>query len=288
MAKLETVKSITIITFTPSQNIPRHASLSKVLAVVPGGTELAKAQFSALMAALQEKDQVAIVRYVFRNGTSPKLGALVYMPKGYAYFVQLPYSQDVRYYRFPAFDFLTSESINSKSLQTSFTLPPTDRIAVESTTKHHLDKRNGTRAKAMEAIDGLIDSMDLDGMPDFWPKNTFNPSFQRIYQNILARVLDPSAALPEPEVAVRALLQPLSTFDEAAKPSLMAMQSCFTIEKVPEKAVKEKSTAREEAVLDDHDRSEFDLAHHTEAESEDKLSKKRKTEDFSSLDFLLE
>lgn len=64
--------------------------MSNILAVVPDpSSNVASAQLSSLAAAMQDLNQVAIVRYVRTDNSSPRLGALVPNAKGYLYFTQV-------------------------------------------------------------------------------------------------------------------------------------------------------------------------------------------------------
>jgi hypothetical protein len=84
--RLETKKEMTVLGFTPLKNIARHYYMSNVLAVVP--MDQGKA-YSALVAALYELQCACIVRYCRVDNASPRMGCLLHMKKGYAYFVQV-------------------------------------------------------------------------------------------------------------------------------------------------------------------------------------------------------
>ncbi|KAI8897119.1 SPOC like C-terminal domain-containing protein [Globomyces pollinis-pini] len=251
-SKLRTEKSMKIIKFASLSSISREFSMGKVLAVVPDQENtLAGHQFSAFIHALREKDAAAIVQYVSRTDTSPKIGALMYHKKGYGFFVQLPYADDVRYYNFPPIDFLTLPKINSKSYQMSAILPPERRLmSVESSRKHPLDTRTTDREVALQLVDGFIDAMDLRNAEDehlFMPKRVFNPTYQHMYNQIFFRALhaNDGSLLPlDPEV--RALVEPLVDMAENAEHIAKKLKSAFDCKQVPPKAVKkgkEKSKA---------------------------------------------
>lgn len=64
--------------------------MNNVLAVIPKlGDALAKIQFEALMAAMNDKGMGAIVRYCRTENASPKIGVLKYCRKGYGYFIHV-------------------------------------------------------------------------------------------------------------------------------------------------------------------------------------------------------
>jgi hypothetical protein len=78
--------------------------------------------------------------------------------------------------------------------------------------------------------------MDLSNSTSFWPKHTFNPTYRRLYQCIIARSLD-DGALPDPDFKIKSQLEPIP-FDGADK-YVDEIKKCFEIKAV-EKKVKRK------------------------------------------------
>ena len=120
------------------------------------------------------------------------------------------------------------ETINQKSFRQSKTLrDPLE--TTHSTKKHKLDHRLSSLQKANEAIDGLIEAMDLTESQSFWPKYTFNPTYRRIYQCIISRSLNPDEnGVPEVDGRIKAQLEVLridTTF-------ISEIKKCFEIERV--------------------------------------------------------
>jgi len=166
--------------------------MENVLAIVPDpSSKVAAEKLASLSAALQVKDHVAIVRYCRSEDSSPKLAVLSSNTKGYLYFNQIPFADDIRQWTFRPFDFLANEEVNSKSGFTSKCLPLKRRLdQVSSARKHTLDARKVSKTKAMEAIHELIDCLDCSGeFERLWPKKTGNVSLEKVYNGIMKKTM---------------------------------------------------------------------------------------------------
>jgi hypothetical protein len=166
--------------------------MSNVLAIVPDpSSKVAAEKLASLSAAMQVKDHVAIVRYCRTEDSAPKLGVLSSNAKGYLYFNQIPFAEDIRNWTFRPFDFLANEVVNSKSGYTSQALAKKRRTEqISSSRKHIMDARKVSKSKAMEAIDSLIDVLDYSGQYDrLWPKKIGNIGLEKVYSAIMKKAL---------------------------------------------------------------------------------------------------
>ncbi|TPX69665.1 hypothetical protein SpCBS45565_g02344 [Spizellomyces sp. 'palustris'] len=249
--KLRTSKGMSILGFVKQSEIPRHHLMSNVLAVVPepGNTRAAQA-FYTLIAALDEKQNAALVRYVRVNDANPKLGVLVPARKGWGWWAQIPFAEDLRPYSFAPLDYLLAEDTSSSNSTLAVsTLSPsndtqshTDSPASSNKKKHKLDARQVPADEAMRRMDAFIDAMDLtDAVEDedghkreaFRPKDVFNPGWQRLYQCIAYRAIHPdSAELPPVNPQIMACIEPLPDVVEKAKLAAEKLKDAFKITRV--------------------------------------------------------
>lgn len=147
----------------------------------------------------------------------------------------------MRKWFFSPIDYLVNDQVNSKSTMTSKTLSKTSRISTAvSSKKHFLDSRLVPKAKIVQTLDTLIDSMDLDERKDIlWPKNVFNPAFQRLYQCISFRAMDPTIdTLPPVSSDVENLLQVPTEFKPSLIKAEMELSKQFDLRAPKVKAVK--------------------------------------------------
>ena len=159
--------------------------MDNILAVVPFD-ESSKKKFESLFFAAYEQQKVAVARYVRSDGAKPKLGILVYMSKGYSYFLKVPFEQDIRRKVTTSLDFLRQEII-----QVDFDVESKKR-------KHPLDHRTTTLKDACNKIDEFIDSLDLTPLGNYaMPKTIFHPTYQRLTTAISKRALYPLEKVPD-------------------------------------------------------------------------------------------
>ena len=164
--------------------------MDNVLAVVPFD-DSSKKKFESLFFAAFEQQKVAICRYVRSDNSKPKLGMLVYMSKGYSYFIKLPYEQDFRTKLTPDLGYLRQETVEVVKLED-------EPIYKSKKRKHPLDFRTTTLDDANLKIDEFIDSLDLTQQDNFaMPKTIYHPTYQRLTAAISGRALNPDDKIPE-------------------------------------------------------------------------------------------
>ncbi len=210
--KMSTVKEMQCLGFIQQSKIPRHYFMGNVAAVVGSETDTqAQQRITALAAAMYEVNAAAIVRYCRITDAEPKMGALIYNPKGYLYFVQLPYENDKRHFKFQDLEFLTRDNVQTSPRK-----------------KSKLDTRTGSSRAAAEAIDNLINAMDLDNLysnlisrPAYEPKNMYNQAISNLYANLCKKVLGDRA------ISISNDLEPAKVEESISS----AISNCFHIVK---------------------------------------------------------
>ncbi|KAJ3108090.1 X-ray repair cross-complementing protein 5 [Phlyctochytrium planicorne] len=130
---------------------------------------------------------------------------------------------------------------SSQTLAASVIKGPIDRIIAPAKKKALANMRITTSEEADRRIDELIESMDLmkaieeDGeyLEAFKATDLFNPAYQRIYQCMAYRALNPDdTELPPLDPRFVASVLPLPDLVEKAKPAIEAVKEAFKIEKV--------------------------------------------------------
>lgn len=196
--------------------------MSNIIAVAPDeSNQSAVLRFNAFIGALHDRRCIAIVRYCRLDDSAPKMGALYpHIKKGQAYFAQIPFKQDIRAHIFNSFEFLTSQVVQAST-----------KKSTQGRRKHRLDTRNVSAEDALQAIDDLIDSLDLDESYEYNPKETFNPSIHSIKHNIASRALNPYQDINPPPRYTSSCNRKFLECIQSLKPK-------FTVMKVPEKQKK--------------------------------------------------
>ncbi|KAE8299406.1 X-ray repair cross-complementing protein 5 [Larimichthys crocea] len=184
--------------------------------------EHAAVALSALIRALDELQMVAIVRYAYDRRSNPQVGAAFpYIKKDYEclIYIQLPFMEDLRSFTFP-------------SLENNKKFTPSDT--------------------QLSAVDSLIDSMMLveeDEDENAEQKDMFevhhipNPAFQRHFQCLHHRAVNPGTPLPPMESWLKAALERPDVINERCQAPLEEMKKKFPLTEV-EKKKKPKTSAQ--------------------------------------------
>ena len=232
--KLQTTKSCKVLGFTSCENVPRNLytrDVCHILTPQPGDQHAAVA-FSSLCHALAEKKMVAIVRYVARGNTDPKLGFLSpHIKSQYdsLIFIALPYREDLRSYLFSSLE-------NTKTQN-------------QSTEQHD------------SAVDALIDNMGLiekvtkeedseNEQADelYKPSELLNPVNQRQCQCIQSRALyNLEGELPNVEEYIERTVRVKPVVAQRCETTLTNLKNLFPLE---EAETKKKDIFKEEEKTD--------------------------------------
>ncbi|KAM6979367.1 X-ray repair cross-complementing protein 5-like [Tautogolabrus adspersus] len=240
-------KCFAVLGFTKQSQVHRHQFMgSQVVKMFPGkDDEHAAVALSALIRALDELEMVAIVRYAYDRRSNPQVGAAFpCITKDYEclMYVQLPFMEDLRQFTFP-------------SLENNKKFTPSDT--------------------QLSTVDSLIDSMMLIEEEDGEKKDLFevqnipNPAFQRHFQCLHHRAVNPGTPLPPMEPWLKAVLERPDIISEQCRAPLEEMKKKFPLTEV-EKKKKLKTSAQifgkdseepdTKKVKGDDDEEEFNLA----------------------------
>ncbi|KAJ8350034.1 hypothetical protein SKAU_G00251640 [Synaphobranchus kaupii] len=207
-------KSFAVLGFSKQQQIKRHQFMgSQVIKVfAPKDDEHAGVALSALIRALDELKMVAIVSYAYDRRSNPQVGAAFPCVKEKyecLMYVQLPFIEDLRQFLFPSLE-------NNKKFAPS--------------------------EEQLSAVDSLIDSMMLvekteDGdMVDMFKVNQIpNPQFQRLFQCLHHRAVNPDAPLPQMDPWLRAALERPRAVAARCRAELQEVQKRFPLKEVARK-----------------------------------------------------
>ena len=209
--KFTTTKGMKVLGFTSSTNakIQNRVGDSVTVVVPAPGDQPAAIALSALIHALAETDKVAVVRYVARANSAPKIGVCVpHMKPLYEclIFVALPFLEDLRQYTFAS---LCKE----------------------------------VSADQEDAMDSLISNMDLTNQTDedgdtyeaLQSKHMLNPVLQHMFQCIQHRALSPEEGLPELDGVLRAYLEQPQEVAASCSGDLERIKALFKLEVVEKK-----------------------------------------------------
>uniref|UniRef100_A0A2N9EDU9 ATP-dependent DNA helicase 2 subunit KU80 n=1 Tax=Fagus sylvatica TaxID=28930 RepID=A0A2N9EDU9_FAGSY len=220
--KFKPEKSVKLLGFTDASNIMRHYYMKDVNVLIadPGNTRAINA-VSALAKAMKEKNKVAIVRCVWRNGQgSVVVGVLTpnvsdrdnsNTPDSF-YFNVLPFAEDVREFQFPSFNnFPASWQPNEQQ---------------------------------QEAADNLVKMLDLapSGKEEaLQPEFTPNPVLERFYRCLEVKSKHPDAAVPPLDETLKKITEPDPELLSQNKSVIDAFRRSFELKENPKL---KKSTRR--------------------------------------------
>ncbi|KAL8873132.1 MAG: hypothetical protein Q9174_001348 [Haloplaca sp. 1 TL-2023] len=225
VTKLETQASLEIIGFIPWANYDRYMSMSASNIIVGQRTNTkATMALSSLIHALFEVESYAIARLVPKVDKPPVILLLapsIEVDHEGLLDVQIPFTEDVRSYRFP----------------------PLDRVVTVSgkVIKEH---RNLPTEGLMTAMSDYVDEMDLsrlgrddDGNPsEYMPMaETFSPILHRIDQAVRWRAVHPTEPVPPPYEILTRYSNPPETLISQSKKQLETLITAADVKKVPPK-----------------------------------------------------
>ncbi|XP_052762081.1 X-ray repair cross-complementing protein 5-like [Mya arenaria] len=223
--KYKAEKCFKVLGFTKMENVKRSEMMGDgcMAVVAEKGDEAAGIALSALINALYETNMCAIVRRVYNASSSPRVGCLVaHIKADYEclYWFELPFMEDVRQFTFGSLP-LKEENPTNKKYK-----PTEDQLS---------------------AVDSLITSMDLSTAAQdeeeestelLKPKLTFNPHFQRLYQCLQHRALNPDDELPELSPMIANYLKPPEEVVVRSQSNLESLRAKFKLEAVKRKEEK--------------------------------------------------
>ncbi|KAM7380638.1 hypothetical protein PAMP_003918 [Pampus punctatissimus] len=215
-------KCFAVLGFTKQNMIHRHQFMgSQVIKIfAPKDDEHAGVALSAVIRALDQLKMVAIVRYAYDRRSNPQVGAAfpcIKQDYECLMYIQLPFMEDLRQFPFPSLE-------NNKKLVPSET--------------------------QLSAVDSLIDSMMLveeneDGKQKdmFKVHNIPNPAFQRHFQCLHHRAVNPGTPLPAIDEWLKAAIERPEVISERCQAPLEETKKKFPLTQV-EKKKKLKTSAQ--------------------------------------------
>ncbi|XP_069554708.1 X-ray repair cross-complementing protein 5 [Brachyistius frenatus] len=215
-------KCFAVLAFTKQNAIRRSQFMgTQVIKIFPAkDDEHAGVALSAFIRALDELKMVAIVRYAYDRRSNPQVGAAfpcIKRDHECLMYVQLPFMEDLRQFAFP-------------SLENNKKFTPSDT--------------------QLSAVDSLIESMmlveeDESGEPKdlLKPHHISNPAFQRHFQCLHHRAVNPGTPLPAIEPWLKAILDRPKVISERCQAPLEEMKKKFPLTEV-EKKKKLKTSAQ--------------------------------------------
>uniref|UniRef100_A0A671Z2D9 X-ray repair cross-complementing protein 5 n=1 Tax=Sparus aurata TaxID=8175 RepID=A0A671Z2D9_SPAAU len=207
-------KCFAVLGFTKQNLVHRHQFMgSQVIKMfAPKDDEHAGVALSAVIRALDELQMVAIVRYAYDRRSNPQVGAAfpcIKQDHECLMYVQLPFMEDLRQFTFPSLD-------NNKKFTPSDT--------------------------QLSAVDSLIDSMMLVEEDDDGKKTDMfkvhhipNPGFQRLFQCLHHRAVNPGTPLPPMEPWLKATLERPDVITERCQAPLEEVRRNFPLTEVEKK-----------------------------------------------------
>ncbi|KAK0066306.1 X-ray repair cross-complementing protein 5 [Biomphalaria pfeifferi] len=226
--KYKAEKCLKVLGFTRADFVKRYHYLGDGVISITAekNDEAAAIALSALINALYETNCVAIARKVYNAIAAPRIGCLIpHIKAKYEclLWVELPFAEDIRSFTFGSLPLSAEDVINKK-------YKPTD--------------------EQLQAVDDLITSMDLttaiennDGDTEeaLKPMLTFNPYFQRVYQCLQHRVLNPHDPLPDLSPLITSYMTPLEKVVKNSQPVLEHLKKCVKLEVVEQKPKTEQN-----------------------------------------------
>ncbi|EMD00539.1 hypothetical protein BAUCODRAFT_172807 [Baudoinia panamericana UAMH 10762] len=222
----ETVPSFDIIGFVDKSQYERWMDMTRAaLTIAQRGNDKAIMALSSFIHALYELESYAVARLVKKENNEPRIvlvAPCIEPDLECLYDVELPFTEDLRSYKFPPLDRIIT--VSGKELKVHRNLPNEDLQA---------------------AMSDYVDSMDLatfgtndEGEPtEYMPMDeTFSPMLHRIQQVIKHRAVFPESEPPPPaDVLVRYSHSPAELVQQS-KSALSRVVKAADVKKVPPKA----------------------------------------------------
>ncbi|KAL2051237.1 hypothetical protein ABVK25_008485 [Lepraria finkii] len=232
VVKLETQAGLEIIGFVHWSNYDRYMSMSVSCVIIAQKTNSkAIMALSSLIHALFELESYAIARLVTKTNKEPVMVLLapsIEVDYECLLDVQLPFTEDVRSYRFPPLDKVIT--VSGKEV------------------KQHRNLPDGGLSKAMS---DYVDRMDLSifGKDDkgeeaeYMPvANTYSPILHRIDQAVRWRAVHGNEPVPPPYEILTRYSKPPEQLVAKAKRQLEKLVAAADVKKVPPKTQSRKRT----------------------------------------------
>ncbi|XP_062609734.1 X-ray repair cross-complementing protein 5-like [Saccostrea cucullata] len=220
--KYKAEKCLKTLGFTKAENIKRHHFMgdNTHYVVADKDDEAAVVALSALINALYETNMAMIVRKVYSAATAPKLGCLMpHIKSSYEclIYVELPFMEDIRQYTFGSLPLKVETQANKKYKPTDAQLEAINELINETDLSQAAEDEDGEKTEALK------------------PKLIFNPYFQRLYQCLQHRALEPHEPLPELSPLIANSLKPPQEVVTRCEAQCDKIKELFKLEVVKKK-----------------------------------------------------
>ncbi|XP_062604717.1 X-ray repair cross-complementing protein 5-like [Saccostrea cucullata] len=220
--KYKAEKCLKTLGFTKAENIKRHHFMgdNTHYVVADKDDEAAVVALSAVINALYETNMAMIVRKVYSAATAPKLGCLMpHIKSSYEclIYVELPFMEDIRQYTFGSLPLKGETQANKKYKPTDAQLEAINELINETDLSQAAEDEDGEKTEALK------------------PKLIFNPYFQRLYQCLQHRALEPHEPLPELSPLIANSLKPPQEVVTRCEAQCDKIKELFKLEVVKKK-----------------------------------------------------
>lgn len=212
LLKFATGKCLKLLGFVSREDVHREWYMEGVEMLLPAVTDADQKAFKAIAQAMFNRNEVALVRYVYRDNSPPRLAVLTpHIKKSLIcmYLNYLPCAEDIREYSFAPLPESTAEQ----------------------------------QAAADELIDALsLEFTDEDGekIEALQPSRTFNPALQYLYQCLTHRMDNPDGQLPPLDPNIEEYLKPDDELFARAKAKCDKFASKFVLKEVAQPKAQKK------------------------------------------------
>ncbi|KAL6713442.1 ATP-dependent DNA helicase yku80 [Lecanora helva] len=235
VTKLETQAGLEIIGFVPLGNFERYMAMSVSCIVIAQKTNSkAILALSSLIHALYELDSYAIARLVPKADKEPVIVLLApSIEEDYECLldVQLPFTEDVRSYKFPPLDKVIT--VSGKEIKEHRNLPSD---ALSTTMSDYVDRMDLSSFGRTEEGD------PTEYMP---MTDTYSPILHRLDQAVRWRAVRPDEPVPPPYEILTRYSKPPEELVAKSKRRLEKLVAAANVKKVPPKAQSRKRTRNE-------------------------------------------
>ncbi|KDR84736.1 hypothetical protein GALMADRAFT_233050 [Galerina marginata CBS 339.88] len=243
--KLPTRKGIDICGFFPAKNHRRELFMGEIQYIwAEPSSPQQQVALSSIVKAMEEKDVMAIARWVSKDGFDPKMGILIptlFDNVDCLLWAPMPFADDVRQYTFASLDRL----INKKG---------------EALKEHPYLPTN----EQLDAMDKFVDAMDLmdagekdeDGnrLPWFETTQSYNPAIHRVKQAMFHCAVAKDIVtnpLPPPHPDLLKYFDPPKRAVKRARDAVEECKTTFKVKEVPKRVAKARKDGHSHAQDED-------------------------------------
>lgn len=218
ITKMQTEMAYEILGFIPQERVERYIFIGQTHQIVAQKlNDKAAFALSSLIHALFEVGSVAIGRLVKKDSTEPQLTMLSpYIDEGIECLIEneLPFTEDVRIYRFPPIDKIVT--VSGKTLSSHRNLPSKDLMSAMSSYMDGMSLVNASTSEELFSID-----------------NVYSPLLHTIEGAVKFRATHPNEPLPPKAPLLLEPSQVPADLQEQSQSTLERLIAAADVKKVP-------------------------------------------------------